>query len=46
MTLMSAAGAEVPNELGGAAVRRVPAESNSEAAARERLQALVDYDQA
>ncbi|HEY7723294.1 MAG TPA: hypothetical protein VIB11_15770 [Pedococcus sp.] len=46
VTLMSAAGAEVPSELGGAAVRRIPAEGNSEAAARDRLQALVDYDQA
>jgi hypothetical protein len=45
-TLMAAAGAEVPAELGGATLRREPAESNSEVAARDRLQALVDYDQA
>ena len=46
VTLFSAVGADVPGELGGAALRRIPAESNSEAAARERLQSLVDYDQA
>ena len=36
----------MPSELGGAALRRVPADSNSEAAARDRLRPLVDYDQA
>lgn len=46
VTLIAAAGAPVPSELGGAALRRVPADSNSEAAARDRLRALVDYDQA
>jgi hypothetical protein len=46
VTLMAAAGAEVPGELGGAALRRVPADSNSEDAARDRLRDLVDYDQA
>ena len=46
VTLIAAAGVPVPSELGGAALRRVPADSNSEAAARDRLRALVDYDQA
>ena len=46
VTLIAAAGADVPGELGGAALRRVPADSNSEDAARDRLRDLVDYDQA
>ena len=46
VTLIAAAGADVPGELGGAALRRVPADSNSESAARDRLRDLVDYDQA
>jgi hypothetical protein len=46
VSLIAATGADVPNELGGAALRRIPAESNSEQAARDRLRDLVDYDQA
>lgn len=45
-TLISAAGVDVPRELGGKPLHRVPADSNAESAARERLRALVDYDQA
>ena len=45
-TLISAAGVELPRELGGKPLHRVPADSNAESAARERLRALVDYDQA
>ena len=46
VTLIAAAGVEVPSELGGAALRRVPADDNSESAARDRLRELVDYDEA
>lgn len=45
-TVLTLAGAPVPTQLGGAPLRRVPAEDNSEEEARERLQSLVDYDQA
>ncbi len=45
-TLISAAGVDLPRELGGKPLHRVPADSNAESAARERLRALVDYDQA
>lgn len=46
VTLMAAAGVPVPDQLGGAALRRIPAPDNSEAQARDRLRSLVDYDQA
>lgn len=45
-TLLAAAGVAIPDEIGGTALKRIPAENNSEATARDRLQALVDYDQA
>jgi hypothetical protein len=45
-TVLASAGVPVPGQLGGAALQRVPAEDNSEEAARERLRSLVDYDQA
>ena len=46
VSLISAAGVEVPRELGGKPLHRVPADSNAESLAQERLRALVDYDQA
>ncbi len=46
VSLLAAVGAEVPAELGGAALRRKPAEGNSPEAARDRLTSLVDYDDA
>ena len=46
VTLLASAGVPVPDHLGGVALRREPAESNSEAGAQERLRSLVDYDQA
>jgi hypothetical protein len=45
-TLVAAAGVEVPRELGGAVLRRDPADSNAESLAEDRLRDLVDYDQA
>jgi hypothetical protein len=46
VTLLDRAGIPVPDSLGGAALERDPAPNNSEALAEERLQDLVDYDQA
>ncbi|GAB3441899.1 hypothetical protein GCM10027517_18430 [Phycicoccus ginsengisoli] len=46
VTLLAAAGADVPTGLGGKALRRGEEGSNSEAAARDRLRHLVDFDDA
>ena len=45
-TILATAGVAVPPGLGGAVLTRTPAEDNSETRARDRLQALVDFDQA
>ncbi len=46
VTLLKAGGVPVPDGLGGAALRRVAGEGNSDESARERLQHLVDFDDA
>lgn len=46
VTLLTAAGAPVPAELGGAALRRQSAGDSSRAEAAARLRGLVDEDQA
>ncbi len=46
VTLLESAGVPVPSSLGGAALQRVDPAPNSESAARDRLGALLDYDQA
>ncbi|HEY3534317.1 MAG TPA: hypothetical protein VGK60_02025 [Pedococcus sp.] len=46
VTLLEAGGVPVPKGMGGRALTRVPAEGNSDASALERLQHLVDFDDA
>ena len=46
VTLLKAGGVPVPAGLGGAALTRVPGEGNSDASARDRLQHLIDFDDA
>lgn len=46
VTALSAAGVPIPDSLGGTALRRGEEGSNSEAAARDRLRQLIDFDQA
>lgn len=46
VTALSAAGVPTPEALGGFALRRGQEDSNSEAAARDRLRHLLDFDQA
>lgn len=46
VTALSAAGVPIPDPLGGFALRRGQEGSNSEAAARDRLRHLLDFDQA
>lgn len=46
VTALSAAGVPVPDALGGFALRRGQEGPNSEAAARDRLRHLLDFDQA
>lgn len=46
VTALSAAGVPIPDSLGGTALRRGEEGSNSEAAARDRLRQLLDFDEA
>ena len=45
-TVLAQLGVASPDALGGSPLRLLPAADNSEASARDRLQSLVDYDQA
>ncbi|MEP6855763.1 MAG: hypothetical protein ABJA33_09855 [Pedococcus sp.] len=46
VTLLSAATVPVPGSLGGATLTRGSADANSAEAARDRLRALIDFDEA
>lgn len=46
VTLLAAAGVEIPSELGGGVLRRGSVGTNSEQDAQDRLQHLVDFDDA
>lgn len=46
VTLLESAGVPVPSSLGGKSLTRGTADANSEAAARDRLRGLIDFDQA
>jgi hypothetical protein len=46
VTLLHAAAVPVPSGLGGAPLYRGEADDNSESAARDRLRALIDFDEA